>query len=265
MKIALGIEYNGAGFYGWQHQKGDIPTVQDSLTAALSHVANHPVAVVASGRTDRGVHATQQIVHFESDSVRSLDNWLLGANANLPSSIRVCWAEAVPDDFHARFCATARQYCYIIHPSHSPSALFHGLVTWDRRFFNISHMRDAAESLLGEHDFTSFRAAKCQANHPVRTIHHLDVNYYGPLIVIDIKANSFLHNMVRIIAGVLMRIGAGEQEVAWCEQVLQAKDRCLGDITAPPDGLYFIHAQYPDMFKLDNPVVYPLLLESSVC
>lgn len=260
MRIALGIEYNGLFYHGWQRQKNGLPTVQGHLEAALSYIADHVVAVVASGRTDAGVHATQQVVHFESNADRALQNWIIGTNSKLPPTIRVVWAQPVSEQFHARFSARSRRYCYHIYPHHVPPAVLHGLVTWDRREFDVAKMQQAGECLIGTHDFTSFRAAMCQAHHPTRTVQHLRISRQGALILIDIQANAFLHHMVRNIAGVLMRIGAGEQPISWCETVLEAKDRRMGGITAPSAGLYFIHASYPDCPEITLEPRFPIIL-----
>lgn len=258
MRIALGVEYDGQEFCGWQSQKEDLPTIQDSLEAGLSTVANSPIKVVCAGRTDTGVHACGQVVHFDTEVGRSERSWVLGANANIPKAISVLWANPVSDEFHARFSALRRRYRYVIANRFVRPTFVAGRVSWDHRPLDEQRMQQAAKHLLGEHDFNSYRAAACQAHSPVRTIHRLDVQRKEDLVIIDIEANAFLHHMVRNIAGVLMAIGAGEQNVDWSREVLEARDRTLGGVTAPPHGLYFMGVEYPAEFGI--PQVSPTLL-----
>ncbi|MEQ6341294.1 MAG: tRNA pseudouridine(38-40) synthase TruA [Gammaproteobacteria bacterium] len=249
MRIALGIEYDGSAFSGWQLQDG-VRTVQGCVEAALSKVANHPVRVTCAGRTDAGVHGIGQIVHFDSEAARSMRSWVCGANANLPQQISVTWAQQVAEDFHARFSAMRRRYRYVILTRPVRPTFLSGRVSWDYRPLDVQRMAEAAAHLVGEHDFSSYRALACQAKSPVRTVHRLDVTRQGELIFIDIEANAFLHHMVRNIAGVLMAIGAGEREPVWAHEVLEMRDRTLGGVTAPPHGLYLMEVGYPERFDI---------------
>jgi tRNA pseudouridine38-40 synthase len=251
MRIAMGVEYDGTAFHGWQTQ-GDVNTVQERLEDALSKVADHPVSVQCAGRTDAGVHGLGQVVHFDSDSPRSPRNWILGANVNLPRDISVSWAQQVPDDFHARFSATSRSYRYIILNRVTRSAIWAKRAVWIHRPLDESRMRAAATHLVGTHDFSSYRAQGCQAKSPVRTVTELEVRREEERIVIDISANAFLHHMVRNIAGVLIAIGVGDRPVDWSKEVLEHQDRTLGGVTAPPQGLYLMHIEYPEEFGLQR-------------
>ncbi len=255
MRWVLGVEYDGSRFCGWQIQDGT-RTVQGVVEAALSRVADAPVRVHCAGRTDSGVHALQQVIHFDSLARRKPDAWVFGANANLPASVSILWARPVDDDFHARFSALRRHYRYIILNRPMRPAIAANGLSWDYRPLDETRMAAAAAELVGEHDFSSFRAYACQAKSPLRTINQLTVQRQGPLVVIDVIANAFLHHMVRNLAGVLMAIGAGEQPVRWVREVLAARDRQSGGVTAPAGGLYFIHAAYPDRFCLPP---YPAL------
>lgn len=252
MRIALGVEYDGSRYYGWQYQKFGVATVQGAVEEALSKVANHPVQVHCAGRTDKAVHASGQVIHFDSDAERTLRAWVYGANANLPKDVSVLWAHEVDDDFHARFAAERRRYRYVIFCRDIRPTFLAGRVTWDYRNLDVGRMRTAATCLVGEHDFSSYRAVECQAKSPVRTVYDLTLTEEGPYIFLDIEANGFLHHMVRNIAGVLMAIGAGEREVGWAEEVLHLRDRTLGGVTAPPHGLYLTAVQYPARFGLPN-------------
>ncbi len=256
MKIALGIEYCGCNYVGWQKQT--LPnTVQGHVELALSSVANQEISVVCAGRTDAGVHALQQVVHFETEAVRQTHAWVLGANTLLPEDISVTWAKQIDEAFNARFSALNRTYQYLILNRRARPAIFHGRVTWQCRELNLEKMQQAAAVLHGEHDFSSFRAVACQAKSPVRTVHSLQVHRLDNWFLLTINANAFLHHMVRNIAGVLMTIGSGKQEIGWCEEVLQARDRTVGGVTAPPDGLYLVNVAYPA--KYDIPVSNTLL------
>lgn len=244
-RVALVLEYNGARYHGWQSQKSGHPTVQQHLERALSRVADCPVEVVCAGRTDAGVHASHQVVHFNTAVVRSQRSWVMGANANLPADIVVHWVGSVTDSFHARFSATSRRYRYIIYNNPVRSALYREEVTWNYRPLDEQRMVRAAGHLVGKHNFSSYRAAGCQAKSPVREIEFLNVERFGAFIIIDVQANAFLHHMVRNIAGVLMSIGAGLNEESWSKEVLDAQNRSAGGITAPPFGLYLINVGYP--------------------
>lgn len=259
-KVALVVEYDGAAYKGWQAQKFDVATVQESLESALTKIANHPVNVVCAGRTDAGVHASAQVIHFETDVSRPLRAWTLGVNTHLPPDISVVSGSFVAEDFHARFSALSRRYRYIIYQSDLRPALLNKGVTWTYKSLDIAAMQQACEVFKGTHDFTSFRAVGCQANSPVRTILNFSVDQFGQYIVIDVRANAFLHHMIRNFAGVLMTIGAGEQPVEWAQQVLDAKDRAKGGVTAPPYGLYFVDAEYPEAFEIAKPPLGPHFL-----
>lgn len=249
MRIALGIEYDGSAYCGWQYQDHS-PSIQEKVEQALSRVANHAVRVVCAGRTDTGVHALGQVIHFDADVQRDAHSWVFGANANLPDDIRVVWAKQVSDDFHARFSALRRQYRYVIFNRQVRPAILSRRVSWEYRPLDVARMREAARYLIGEHDFSSYRALACQAKSPVRTLYRLEIAQQGELITLDLEANGFLHHMVRNIAGVLMRIGAGEAEVVWARQVLEHRDRTQGGVTASPDGLYLTGVVYPQAYDI---------------
>lgn len=252
MRIALGVEYDGSRFHGWQTQQAGVRTVQLMLEKALSRVANEPVSVVCAGRTDTGVHATGQVVHFDTMASRPDHGWVMGANIHLPQDVSVLWARQVPDSFHARFSATGRTYRYWIINRLSRPAVMAGRVTWIHRPLDAERMHRAGQALLGKHDFTSYRTVHCQAKHPVRTLHSLQVERHGELVCIEVHADGFLHHMVRNIAGVLIAIGTGEQAETWAAEVLMHKDRTRGGVTAAPDGLYFHRVDYPLAFGLDS-------------
>lgn len=256
MRIALGIEYDGSGFCGWQLQQGEVRTVQGVAEQALGKVANHEIRLTCAGRTDAGVHATEQVVHFDTEALRDERAWVYGANANLPKDVAVLWAKPVADDFHARFSARRRAYRYVIFTREVRPTFLARRVTWHYKALDTERMQAAAGHLLGEHDFSSYRAVACQAKSPIRTLHRLEVTSRGPFIFIDVEANAFLHHMVRNIAGVLMSIGSGERPVDWSREVLLAKDRALGGVTAPPYGLYLARVGYPDKFAI--PQLSPL-------
>ena len=243
---ALGIAYRGSAFHGYQYQGESLPTVQRALETALSIIADQTVQVTCAGRTDTGVHATKQVVGFTSTSVRGEKAWVMGSNAHLPDDVSVTWAKRVDSEFSARHSAVARRYCYIVYTSRVRSALFAGQYTRDPRSIDADAMHEAAQHLLGENDFSSFRAASCQSTTPNRNIHHITVSRKNELIVIDIQANAFLHHMVRNIAGVLLDIGAGVKPAAWAAELLAAKNRHLGSVTASPDGLYLVDVIYPE-------------------
>lgn len=247
MRIALGIEYDGTPFCGWQYQEG-VDTVQLNVEAALSQVADEPVRVICAGRTDTGVHAACQVVHFDTAAERSTRSWVFGANSNLPKSISVLWARPVDEAFHARFSAVRRQYRYVIFTRAVRPTYLAYRVTWEYRPLDERLMQEAANYLLGEHDFSAYRAMACQARHPVRTLYRLSVIRRGPLVFLDVEANGFLHHMVRNIAGVLMEIGAGERPPSWAREVLEMRDRTLGGVTAPPHGLYLTGVKYPENY-----------------
>lgn len=251
MRIALGIEYNGAAYCGWQYQDHS-PSVQERVEQALAHVADHDVRVICAGRTDTGVHAYQQVVHFDTSAQRSDYSWAFGANTKLPGDISMLWARHVDESFHARFSATGRVYRYVILNRKVRPGLLNGRVSWEYRPLDLKRMQSAAAFLIGEHDFSSYRAVACQASSPVRNLRRLDIHQSGHLFVLELEANGFLHHMVRNLAGVLITIGAGEEDPVWAKEVLDKRDRTQGGVTAPPDGLYFVGAIYPDQFEIPH-------------
>lgn len=251
MRYAIGIEYDGSAFLGWQIQRQE-PTVQGVLEQALARVADHEARVTCSGRTDTGVHALNQVAHFDSESRRSERSWILGLNSHLPAGVSVLWIREVDDEFHARFSAFARSYRYRILNRWIRPALGHDRLSWCRTPLDADKMHRAAQYLLGEHDFTSFRARACQARHAVREIQAISVRRHENEVCLDVTANGFLYHMVRNIAGSLIRIGAGEAQVEWMQEVLDKQDRTLAAPTAAPEGLYFLGARYPARYALPD-------------
>lgn len=263
MRVALMVEYDGSQYHGWQAQLG-LRTVQDVLERALSQVASHEVKVVCAGRTDTGVHATSQVVHFDSDNERAMRSWIHGANSFLPKDVCVKWGREMPDTFHARFSATSRRYRYVIYNAPIRGALIRSQITWQYRQLDHRLMQESAQFLLGKMDFTSFRSVECQSKTPIREVSYINVERRGDLIVIDISANAFLHHMVRNITGVLMAVGSGRKPVEWVREVLLAKDRRLGAETAPPYGLYLVGVTYPEEYHVPTGMSgLPFLLEDS--
>lgn len=251
MRIALGLEYDGCHYHGWQKQTG-LHTVQQCVEQALTRVADEPITVSCAGRTDTGVHATGQVLHFDTQAKRSLRAWVYGVNTYLPKDISVHWAKVVTEDFHARFSALSRRYCYVIYNYTIPPAIFRSNLAWYYKILDHERMHVAAQYLLGEHDFTSFRAMECQSHSPVRRIDTFTVTRRGRLVILEVTANAFLHHMVRNMAGVLMAIGCGKQEVEWTHELLGAKNRSLGAETAPPYGLYLAKVDYPPHFEIPH-------------
>lgn len=248
-RIVLGLAYDGSGFAGWQSQaSGD--TIQDALERALAAIAGADIRVVAAGRTDAGVHAAAQVVHFDSDADRPQSAWVRGVNSHLPPQIAVQWATAVDTEFHARFSAIARSYRYVLmnHPVRPALASRHA--GWFHRELDVDAMRGAAAILVGQHDYSSFRSSECQARSPVRTIERLDIVRRGPWIFIDITANAFLHHMVRNIVGSLVYIGKGAEPVAWMEALLARRDRTHAPPTMSAAGLYLTAVRYPARWQL---------------
>lgn len=260
MRIALGIEYNGAQLHGFQTQSSGVPTVGQSLERVLSDICNEPITVVCAGRTDAGVHATSQVVHFDTLSVRPHRAWLLGANKKLPDNVSIRWAKEVSPFFHARFSAQSRSYRYIIDTSSTPSALLRHQVTWHRQCLNVDLMLEASRHLLGEHDFNAYRATQCQAATSTRRIDQINITTDHQFIIIEVKANAFLYHMVRNIVGVLMAIGAGSKPPRWAYDVLISLDRRQAGKTAPPDGLYLTHIEYDSAFCLPNQILGPAFI-----
>jgi tRNA pseudouridine38-40 synthase len=273
-----GVEYNGALFKGWQRQKHHPGlSVQDALENALSKVANHPVNIVCAGRTDSGVHASSQVIHFDTTALRTPRSWKLGVNTGLPHGVCLNWVQPAPEldislvsearegQFHARFSAVARRYRYFILNKPVKPGLMHDQATWWRVPLDASKMHEAAQALIGKHDFSSFRASDCQANNAVRTMKDISVIRINEWVIIEVCANAFLYHMVRNIAGVLFPIGEGKKPVCWSSEVLAAQDRTKAGVTAPGEGLYFVDVEYPDFPDLpienDGPYFYQLLKE----
>ena len=256
MRVALGIEYNGSQFFGWQRQSHAV-SIQQCVEEAITKVANTPVRVHVAGRTDTGVHATEQIVHFDSETERDFKAWVMGVNTYLPKSIAVLWALRVADDFHARFSAQSRRYRYVILNRPVRPALLDQQVTWVHRPLNHVNMSAAARHLVGEHDFSSYRALACQAKSPVRTVHEIMISRLDEFVFMDIHADGFLHHMVRNIAGVLIMIGTGEHSTQWSKSVLVMRDRTRGGITAQAAGLYLVKVQYDDKYGFSSFVRWP--------
>lgn len=249
MRYALGVEYDGTRYCGWEFQKHCV-SVQETLEKALSFVADQPIRTLCAGRTDAGVHAWGQVVHFDTDVHRPDDAWLRGTNSRLPDDVSVVWATPVAEDFHARFSARSRRYRYLIANTAVPSAILRPHATWIREPLDAMAMHEAVQSLIGEHDFTSFRAAGCQAKSPVRTVAEARVVRRGSVVSLDITANAFLQHMVRNVAGVLLAIGRGRATASWAQEVLAARDRRAGGVTAPTNGLYLVSVGYPDTYSL---------------
>ena len=249
MRIAAIVEYDGSSFSGWQLQNGT-RTVQAEVESAVGSVANEPIRVVVAGRTDTGVHATGQVIHFDTTAERTPHSWLSGVNANLPEDVVFRWVNEVSDDFHARFSATGREYHYVILNRPARPSFMRGKLTWERRPLDTARMQQAANDLVGRHDFSSYRTVHCQAKSAVRDMRAIKVWRSENRVVISVYANAFLHHMVRNIAGVLLYIGSGERETSWAREVLELRDRTQGGITAPADGLYLTRVEYPKTFQI---------------
>jgi len=252
MRIALGIEYRGTHFQGWQRLR-EGRNVQSCVESAIAQVANHDVTTACAGRTDSGVHARYQVVHFDTEAEREMHGWVLGCNAHLPEDVSVLWAQPVDERFHARVSATARIYHYCILNRAARPGLLHGLVTWECRPLDVTCMQAAAKPLVGEHDFSGYRALSCQSKSPIRDVRRLEINCRDDRIVIGIEANAFLHHMVRNIAGVLIMIGMGKAEPDWSAEILAGRDRTAGGVTAPAAGLYLVGVEYPEWVGLPPP------------
>jgi tRNA pseudouridine38-40 synthase len=251
MRIALGVEYDGSRFCGWQTQP-DGCGVQDVLAEAVATIAGHAVTLAAAGRTDAGVHAVEQVVHFDTEQSRPDTAWVRGVNALLPDAVAVRWARPVAEDFHARFSARSRRYRYVLLNRSTRPGLFAGRVGWYHIPLDLAAMQEAAALLVGEHDFSAFRAAECQAQTPVRSLTRLAIERRGELILFDFVANAFLHHMVRNIVGCLVYVGKGKQPPAWLGELLAARDRTRAAPTFPADGLYFLGADYDPHWGLPS-------------
>ncbi len=262
-RIALGVEYNGAPFSGFQKQAATANTVQSLLEAAISKVADECVGLVCAGRTDAGVHASGQVIHFDTLARRPQDAWVKGVNASLPDDVRVHWCRPVSAAFHSRFCATARIYRYIILSGKTRPGLMHKLLTWTAYPLAVDKMREAGASLVGEHDFSSFRSSQCQARSAVRSVHSLQFCRRGPFIIMEIKANAFLHHMVRNIVGTMIDIGRGAKPVQWMMELLHLRDRTQASATARPWGLYLVKVEYDGQFNLPDMPLGPLFLQAA--
>jgi tRNA pseudouridine38-40 synthase len=249
MRYAIGIEYDGSSYRGWQLQRDD-PSVQAVVERALSRVADQALRVTCAGRTDTGVHACGQVVHFDSESRRSGRQWVLGANANLPADVCLLWAREVSGDFHARFSALERSYRYVILNRAVRPALRSGKAAWCRKPLDADLMHAAAQHLQGEHDFSAFRSAGCQARHAVREVTGITVGRHGEDVILEISANGFLYHMVRNIAGSLLEVGSGERPPEWIAELLDQRDRTAAGVTAEAQGLYFVSVRYPAVFGL---------------
>lgn len=244
---ALLIEYDGRKFKGWQKQTNPpIRSIEAEVEDAVSFIANERVKIICAGRTDAGVHAINQVVHFQTTAIRPKRAWMLGINSNLPGDCAVKDIVEVPQEFHARFSAISRTYRYRIfnHPFRSPLLRYYAL--WNYHPLDVKAMADAAQTLVGEHDFSAFRSSECQAHHPIRKIHHITFKEEGNVIEIELKANAFLHNMVRNIVGTLLEVGLGREPISYMKMVLDSLDRKKGGMTAPPQGLYLYHVEYPE-------------------
>ena len=249
MRVVLGLSYDGSGFRGWQTQPGG-QTVQDTLEAALESFVDHPVQTVCAGRTDAGVHALNQIIHLDTTANRTPESWVRGVNALLPSTIAVQWTRHVPDDFHARFSAQGREYVYIVRNHRVRAPLLAGRVGWVYRPLDVDAMRQAARSLLGEHDFSCFRSAECQAASPIRRLNAVDISKSPPFIYFRFHANAFLHHMIRNMMGTLLYIGMGRQAPGWVGDLLAGRDRRFAAPTFAADGLYLAGVDYPKHYDL---------------
>ena len=263
-RFAAIVQYQGADFCGFQRQKHS-PSVQQELEQALSYVADCPVKIHCAGRTDTAVHASHQVIHFDTSAERSGYSWVQGANSQLPDSISLIWADKISQDFHARFSAGARTYRYVIDNSPTRPAIMAAAVTWFKKPLDISLMQQSCEYLLGEQDFSAFRGSGCQSNSPWRNVLRANVYRRGNLVIFEITANAFLLHMVRNIVGSLLEVGTARQKPLWIQQLLAQGDRCKSAATAAPDGLYLVAVDYPARFGLPalvkGPVFLPAILD----
>lgn len=256
MRYALGVEYDGSTYCGWQSQP-DVSNIQDTLQSALSGVAGEFISIVAAGRTDTGVHALEQVVHFDTNIARPLSAWVRGSNALLPKNIAVLWAHPVTDDFHARFSAQSRSYQYVLINRVSRSAVHHSKVGWFHMPLDVDAMREASQYLLGEHDFSAFRSSQCQAKSPTKNLAVLDIEQVGDTIIFNLTANAFLHHMVRNLLGCLLYVGKGKFPPLWVAEVMHGRDRKFAAPTFMPDGLYLRHITYDPKWGLPQGTMPP--------
>jgi len=250
------VEYDGSQFRGWQVQN-DVETVQQAVELAIGRVADETIRVHCAGRTDKGVHATGQVIHFQTHKQRDSYAWLRGINSNLPKTVSMPWIKEVDNDFHARFSAMARQYRYIFYLRRISPAILKSYVTWEYRNLDVFRMRKAAQYLVGKHNFNAYRSVTCQAKSPIRTIEYINIEQNREFVYFDIKADGFLHHMVRNIAGVLASISCDEQSIFWAKEILESEDRTQGGVTAPANGLYLTKVDYPNEFKLPDTLTLP--------
>jgi len=260
LRIAVGIEYDGSAYAGWQAQ-ANVPTLQQVTERALGAIAAEPVSLTCAGRTDAGVHTYGQVAHFDTHAVRSIRGWVLGANSELPQGVSISWAMPVPAHFHARYCAEARTYRYLISNRIARPALLAARAAWIHRALDHERMHEAGQALLGEHDFTAFRSSECQAKSPVRRMERIAVERLGDFVVIEATANAFLHHMMRNIAGLLIAIGRGDLPIGFALEVLAGRDRTRNAATAPAAGLYLLRVRYPAAFALPAPPAPAVFLD----
>ena len=270
MRIAMGLQYDGAMFSGWQTQPGG-HTLQDHLETAIAKFigdSNTEIKTVTAGRTDAGVHALGQVIHFETEIVRPDWSWVRGVNSFLPKAMSIGWAKVVPQEFDARFSAFQRTYCYALLTGPCPVPLVAGkagyLMQAPDKTLNVLAMQEAANYLIGEHDFSSFRSSECQSNTPIKTLYQLDVIGHGPWVYFIVRGNAFLHHMVRNLVGTLLAVGSDKEPPAWVREVLEAKNRQVAAPTFMPDGLYLAKVSYPDVFAIPEPNLYNSLIPVSV-
>lgn len=259
-RFAIGIEFSGVNYRGWQTQQAGVISVQETMENVLSKIANEPIVLHGAGRTDAGVHATNMVAHFDTNAIRPIRGWLMGANSTLPKDISIQWIKEMDQDFHARFKAQARRYRYVVYNAATRPALLSKQVTHIYQDLDVEKMTKAASKFEGTHNFESFRAAACQSNQPVRHVRHCRLIRHGAYLVLDIQADGFLHHMVRNIMGCLLEVGQGHYDIDHIDAIFAAEDRKAAGVTAPPDGLYFIHADYPAQFELPKLPLGPLWL-----
>ena len=252
MRLALGIEYDGSSFFGWQLQP-ELSTIQGEIERGLSQIAGEPIRVFCAGRTDTGVHATYQIIHFDTTVIRPIGAWVRGLNALISNEISILWVREVSVDFHARYSALRRTYRYLLLNREQRPGLFAKNIGWYHKNLDIDAMNNAALALIGKHDFSAFRSSECQANSPVRVIEELSIRSSGNIIIFEITANAFLHHMVRNIVGTLVYIGAGKHSVEWMQEILFSRDRALAAPTFSPNGLYLTAIDYNPDWRLPKP------------